>query len=289
MTTAIRDTTVDVGDGPLAVAEYGPADGMPLLAIHGITASSRAWLALARQLPDVRIVAPDLRGRGRSRDLPPSSGLRHHAADLQRLLAALRLERVPVIGHSMGAFVAVTLAARRPDAVSSLVLVDGGYPLARPAGTREDDLAATVLAPVAARLAREFPDRAAHLDFWRAHPAFAAGLPAELEAYADYDLVGAEPRLRPSSTVEAIAADALDLYGAEWYRAALATLGGEVPLLRAPRGLLDEPGGLYADLPVRPPLAPALRVVDVPGVNHYTILMSDPGAGIVADTFRATL
>ena len=82
-------------DGDLAVTVWGPADAPPVLAVHGITASSRAWAALSRHLPEVRLLAPDLRGRGRSRDLPVSTGLRHHAADLLRVMleAPFRLAR----------------------------------------------------------------------------------------------------------------------------------------------------------------------------------------------------
>jgi hypothetical protein len=39
-------------------------------------------------------------------------------------------------------------------------------------------------------------------------------------------------------------------------------------------------------LPATPPLAPTMRVTDVDDVNHYTILMTDPGAGVVADAVR---
>jgi lipase len=285
----MRALSVDVGDGDLAVTEFGPADAPAVLAIHGVTSSSRAWLALARHLPDVRLIAPDLRGRGRSRDLPASTGLRHHAADLGRLLDALELDHVPVVAHSMGAFVAVALAAQRPNVVASLLLVDGGYPLQHPPGVADDDLSATVLGPVAARLSREFPTREAYRDFWREHPAFRGAFTPDIAEYAHYDLVGEPPHLRTASTVDAIAADSLDLYGPEWYLEALACLRIPAPLLRAPRGLLDEPGGLYPGLPASPPLAPTMRLNDVDDVNHYTILMTDPGAGIVAETLRSTL
>jgi pimeloyl-ACP methyl ester carboxylesterase len=263
---------MDVGDGELSVTEFGPADAPAVLLVHGITSSSRAWLAVTRHLPGLRLIAPDLRGRGRSSRLPPSTGLRHHAADLARVLDDLGVGPIPVVGHSMGAFVAVALAAARPDAVASLVLVDGGLPLERPVGD--------VLGPITARLAREFAGFDEARAFWHAHPAFAGREVPDLDAYSDYDLVGEPPHLRPAATPEAIAADALDLYGPDWYLEALRGLPGEVPLLRAPRGLVDEPGGLYPELPRNP--VPAVTVTDVPDCNHYTIVMTDPGAGIVA-------
>ena len=281
--------SVDVGDGQLDVTEFGPSDAPAVLAIHGVTSSSRAWLALTRHLPDVRFIAPDLRGRGRSAGLPTSTGLRHHAQDLGRLVDALDLGSVPIVAHSMGAFVAVALAAERPDSVGSLLLVDGGYPLSRPSGIADDDLAATVLGPIAARLAREFPTREAYRDFWREHPAFRGSFTDDIAEYADYDLVGEPPHLRTASTIEAIAADSLEIFGPDWYLEALAALRVPAPMLRAPRGLLDESGGLYPGLPASPPLAPTMSVTDVDDVNHYTILMTDPGAGIVADALRATL
>jgi len=282
-----RELRVPVGDGDLVVAEFGPADGPVVLALHGVTSSSRAWLALARNLPEARILAPDLRGRGRSRDLPPSTGLRHHAEDLSALVDALGLGRVPVAGHSMGAFVAVSFAARRPDAVESLLLVDGGLPLPKPAGIPDDGLTAAVLGPVLRRLETEYPDRDAYLGFWRSHPAFADDFGPEIAAYAEYDLVGEPPHLRPATAPAAIAADALEIYGPEWYLDALAGLGVPVRLLRSPLGLLAEPDGLYGHLG-SPPEAP-VPVIDVPGTNHYTILMTDPGAGIVADALRPAL
>ena len=91
------------------------------------TATHLGWLEVAQRLPDVILLAPDLRGRGRSAHLPGPYGLATHVADLVALLDAVGCERV-VVGHSMGGFVAVTLAALHPDRVSRLVLVDGGLP-----------------------------------------------------------------------------------------------------------------------------------------------------------------
>lgn len=275
----------------LAVSELGSADaGAPVvLAVHGITSNSLAWQRVAALLPDHRILAPDLRGRGRSRDLPGPWGLRTHAADLARTLDAAGASRVTVAGHSMGGFVAVVLAAERPDLVERLVLVDGGLPLALPPGASPDDLV-TQLGPAAARLSMEFASPEAYLDLWRSHPALADSIDDTFERYARYDLVGVAPHLRPAARAEAMLADGAELYGPDWYLDALAAVGDSgVPItaLRAPRGLLDgDP--LYAPSAMEAfaDVLPQLSVVEVDDVNHYTIVMAPQGAAVVAPHLR---
>ena len=70
----------------------------------------------------------------------------------------------------MGAFVAVLLAARAPDRVSDLILIDGGVPLRLPANVTREAISLDVLGPAAARLSMTFADHGAYRDFWRAHP-----------------------------------------------------------------------------------------------------------------------
>ncbi|WP_295035125.1 alpha/beta fold hydrolase [uncultured Microbacterium sp.] len=270
----------------LAVTSFGPGtDADAVLAIHGITANGRCWDTVAALLPERRILAPDLRGRARSNALPGPYGLRRHAADLAALLEADGGGGRTVIGHSMGAFVAVALAGARPDLVARLVLVDGGFPLALPPGATDgDDLdVAALLGPAARRLSMEFADEDAYLGFWRAHPAFARDWSPAVEDYARHDLDGAAPHLRSSTVAAAMLQDGGELYGPEWYVEALRGLRMPVTVLRAPRGLLDaEP--LYAPgvLEGFAALVPQLRVVEVHDVNHYTILFVARGAEQVA-------
>jgi lipase len=279
---------VPVAGGTLAVGDTG-GDGPVVLAAHGVTASHMEWPAIARALGDHRILAPDLRGRGRSRDLPGPWGMRQHAEDLERVLDDAGVEKALVLGHSMGAFVAVAFADRAPDRVSALVLVDGGFPLDRPAGISDEDLPAAVLGPAAQRLGMTFPDRDAYRAFWDGHPAFAGEWNDDVLAYIDYDLVEADGALRPASRVDAVAQDGLELYDPAWYRDALRNLRMPVTVLRAPLGLMAEPPGLYppGKLDAAVDHVPQLRVIEVPDVNHYTIAMTDRGAAAVADAVRA--
>lgn len=105
----------------LQVYEYGPPDGPPVLALHGLTGHGRRWEALATgYLPDMRVLAPDLRGHGRSSSLPPWS-FEAVVADLVRLLDGAP---ATVVGHSFGGAVGIHLARLHPELVRALVLLD---------------------------------------------------------------------------------------------------------------------------------------------------------------------
>lgn len=289
-----RQHDIPVAGGTLRVVEQGPADAPALIAVHGITASHLAWAAVAAALPDFRVIAPDLRGRGRSNSLPGPFGMHAHAGDLVSVMDALGIDRAIVAGHSMGAFVAVALADAAPERVSSLVLVDGGIPLAVPAGRTQAEQVQTTLGAALARLSRTFASPEEYREFWFEHPAL-SGLPQDVIArYADYDLAGSAPELRPATSAATVARDTDDLYGAA---PEAALLGIRVPtsFLSTPRGLADETPGLYSPaelalwhermLAAGVPLTEFREVADV---NHYTILMSDAGAGDVARSIRST-
>ncbi|WP_232818920.1 alpha/beta fold hydrolase [Homoserinimonas sp. OAct 916] len=276
---------VPVAGGELAGGVWNPtAPGPVVLAIHGITASHYSWPFLARALPTTRIIAPDLRGRARSNGLPGPYGLKRHADDMAALLDAFAVDDAVVVGHSMGAFVSVRLAERHPARVRSLVLVDGGLPIPRPANADP----AAMLGPAADRLTQTFASRAEYARFWRRHPAFADQWSPEFEAYVDYDLDETDSGFIPSTQVAAVAEDVLQLDGSAGYAEALAAVAVPIEFLRAPRGLMNEPAALYAartasewdELPSR-------RVLEVPDVNHYTIIMSKEGARFVATVLRA--
>ncbi|MEU1984964.1 alpha/beta hydrolase [Nocardia sp. NPDC019395] len=107
----------------LHVHRFGPATGPVLLALHGLTGHGKRWADLARLLPDIRVIAPDLRGHGRSTALPPWD-FETIVADLVELLTAETDEPVVVAAHSFGGACALHLARQHPDLVRSLVLLD---------------------------------------------------------------------------------------------------------------------------------------------------------------------
>ncbi|WP_240665983.1 alpha/beta hydrolase [Agromyces sp. LHK192] len=278
--------------GVLAGGEWrADASGPVLLGVHGITANHRAWSLAAEALDGVRVVAPDLRGRGRSNALPGPFGLVDHADDLARLLDVRGVERAVVAGHSMGGFVAVRFAERHPDRVDSLVLIDGGLPLEPPEGIPAEQVAAAVLGPALARLRMRFASADDYLAFWREHPGIGPYWNDAVEAYVRYDLDGAAPELRSSANPDAIAVNALELDGSAGYSDALAEIAVPIDFLRAERGLLDQPQGLYAPGIAEEwaTLLPALRIREVRDVNHYSIIMSADGLAHVIPVLESRL
>ncbi len=277
--------TAPVAGGELTYGEWrADAPGTPVLAIHGITSSHLAWPFVADRLEGVRVVAPDLRGRAGSNGLPGPFGLRVHADDMAAVLDAAGIDRAVVVGHSMGAFVAVRFAELLPERVESLVLVDGGLPIPPPAGMTPEEAAAATLGPALERLSMTFESVEVYREFWRKHPGIGPYWSDEIESYVDYDLVGEAPELRASANPEAIAENSLQLDGTDDYAAALMALETPIAFVRAPRGLFDQPEALYAPETVdawRDQLHDA-TFVEAEGVNHYTVIMGDHGAEQVA-------
>ncbi|MGB9033232.1 MAG: alpha/beta hydrolase [Paeniglutamicibacter sp.] len=282
---------VPVDGGNMMVGVWGPDDpaAPAILAVHGVTASHQAWGLVADALPGVRVIAPDLRGRGRSNHLPGPYGMPVHADDLARVLEHFGTGPIPVVGHSMGAFVSLVLAHRHPGQVASLLLVDGGLPLLVPEGLDDEQIVQAVLGPAAARLEMEFDSHQAYRDYWAQHPAFARHWNSLVERYVDYDLQGLAPHLRPSTNYRALAEDTAELHRGASLPAALDGLSHPVRFLQSPRGLLGVEPGLYDSGYVAQWAAriPALETHLIPDTNHYTIVMEELGANTVAGFIRA--
>lgn len=271
---------VSVAGGDLHVASFGEGDRI-VLGIHGITGSSMQLAPVAHRLPaDYRLVAPDLRGRGGSNHLPPPYGVRRHAEDCAALLDHLGGEPVVVLGESLGGFVAVMLAASRPELVERLVLADGGLPTPVPDGLDPDALLEAVVGPAIARLGQVFESVESYLDFWRAHPAVSEEWNDDVEVYLTYDLEPAEGGFVSRARAEPVRADGRDvLTEAGGISEALAQLRCPIVLVRAVRNLVNLEPPLYPDEVVArfQSALPNLADEVVADTNHYTLMLGERG------------
>ena len=98
--------------------------GQPLVILHGLFGSSDNWRGLAKELATkCQVISVDLRNHGRS----PHSSEQTYALmveDLAELFERLKLEKVDIIGHSMGGKVAMAFSQRYPQWLRRLVVVD---------------------------------------------------------------------------------------------------------------------------------------------------------------------
>ncbi len=111
----------------LHVHEWGDPAAPPLVCLHGVTAHGERFKFLAerRWASRFHVVAPDLRGHGRSGYEPPWS-FPTHVADVIETLDALGIERAYWVGHSFGGRLVLELAASHPERIRRAVLLDPG-------------------------------------------------------------------------------------------------------------------------------------------------------------------
>jgi pyruvate dehydrogenase E2 component (dihydrolipoamide acetyltransferase) len=122
---ALVPRDIEAGDYRLRCLDIGSGEGPPIVFIHGFGADLNAWMfnqpALAERH---RTITFDLPGHGGSTKVlkGPVDGT-SFAADLDRLLAALGIDRVHIVGHSMGGGIALHFALWQPERVASLTLI----------------------------------------------------------------------------------------------------------------------------------------------------------------------
>jgi 3-oxoadipate enol-lactonase len=134
------DNVIETEGIRLAYRVWGPPAAPPLVLLHGLGEGSADWDGVAPAFARRRrVYAPGLRGHGRS-DWPGDYSVELMAADVLGCLDALQLDRVDLIGHSMGGLVGYLVAGDHPDRVGRLILEEVAdlRPRQRPAPERGD-------------------------------------------------------------------------------------------------------------------------------------------------------
>ncbi|HEY9888492.1 MAG TPA: alpha/beta fold hydrolase, partial [Candidatus Obscuribacterales bacterium] len=128
----LQEQRVSVRGLDLCVCSWGPETGQPILCLHGVLNQGAIWDAIAPALVQqgYRVIAPDLRGHGKSGHVGPEGNyqLLDHLGDVDALVQQLGLAHFPVVGHSMGAVIAASYASARPQYIRSLTLVEPVVP-----------------------------------------------------------------------------------------------------------------------------------------------------------------
>jgi pimeloyl-ACP methyl ester carboxylesterase len=241
-----------------------------VMLVHGLTANHQEWAQLGPALAEEGwfTIAPDLRGRGQSDKPPHGYGIPYHVNDLLALCDVLRLSRVQLIGHSLGAQIGYFFAAIHPKRLGRLVVVD--------AGGRVPADALQAIAPSLQRLGQVYPSIDAYLEERKRSPVHTWN--AFWDAYYRYDA-----EIHPDGTVTSRVPRA----AIEEEVMVNMTVNADVLLPRIQAPTLITRATLGTLTPDRGFILPAeeaervrgiivgSQVVEIPDTNHYTIVLSE--------------
>jgi pimeloyl-ACP methyl ester carboxylesterase/quercetin dioxygenase-like cupin family protein len=262
----MADQHVVVGSVDTHVEIVG--EGVPVLLLHGLGLSGALWNRVRDGFePGHQLILVDLRGAGRTHELEREDlSLERWADDLGALLAALEIQRPVIVGHSLGASIALKYALERPDGVRALVLIGA-------------DANLTNLAPRMLASAERIENMGLEAwveEYWSKNPPFSVASldrdPGILDEYRDLllqnDPVDYVRQCRAIATAENLA-DRLE----DVTQPALVLIGG------SDDRTLPEHGRRLAER-----LGNA-RVVELPGVGHTIPLEAPEATAAAVSTF----
>jgi pimeloyl-ACP methyl ester carboxylesterase len=258
------------GDGieiQVAVKEGG---GDQILCLHGLTANCRCWDVIASNLaPTHSIAAIDFRGRGLSDKPATGYSWQHHVQDVLCVLEDLGLGKVTLMGHSLGAYVSMVVAAKHPDLVAKVILMDGGGELLQEHWDQVD----LVIKPSLDRLGQIFPSFEAYIENMKQVPILQPWTQA-IEDYFRYESEdvqgGVRSRIHPEHIQEEIQNIRQEVPSDYYSKIACPVL-----ILRATDGILSQDDLVLPEYAVDRMVKEIadVRRVDIKGTNHYSILL----------------
>lgn len=259
-----------------------PGGSPPLVLLHGLSANAACFGGLigAGLSPSFRVIAPDLRGRGKSDKPATGYKMADHARDILGLLDALGLERVILGGHSFGGYLAIYIAAHFPERVEKLIVIDAAITLNPRVGE--------LLKPSLDRLTRVSSSVDAYLTEARSAPHLDGFWDADIERYFRAEIQeNADGTAQSATSAMAIGQALQGVTNEPWLE--------WVTAVRQPTLLLNATGGYGpAGTPalVEPEYAKQtaaafadVRYVQVPG-NHMTMVFGPAAAVVNAEIER---
>ncbi len=245
-------------------------EGKHVLCVHGLTANCRCWDVIAASLtPENNILAFDLRGRGLSDKPSTGYSLQHHIRDIVCLLDDLKIEKIVLLGHSLGAFISLAFAANYPERTEKIILMDGGGQL-----TQEQwDNVTLAIKPSLDRLGQVFPSFDAYVALMKLAP-FLKPWSQALEDYFRYESEavegGVRSRIEPANIQEEVQNIQQEVPSQYYPQVACPVL-----ILRATDGILSRDDLVLPESAVERMVSeiPNARRVDINGTNHFSILL----------------
>ncbi|MFE9580274.1 alpha/beta fold hydrolase [Nocardia sp. NPDC006044] len=125
----VRRSFVEARGVRFHVTEAGPADGRPVLLLHGWPQHHYAYRHLLADPPaGLRIIAPDLPGYGWSGPAPHRWAKEHVASDVLALIDELGLDRVLLVGHDWGGYIGHLMVLREPARFDGYLVLNIAHP-----------------------------------------------------------------------------------------------------------------------------------------------------------------
>lgn len=257
------------GDGIRMQLAIWEGAGPTVLCIHGMTANCRCWDRIVAGIgPYCRIIAVDLRGRGLSDKPSQGYSVNRHVQDIDRLMQDQNMESVVLLGHSLGAYVCLSFAARYPERVRGLILLDGGGQLSR----KQWDHIEMMIQPSLERLGQIFPSFDAYIENLKKAPVFQPWS-SVMDTYFQYEIEevegGIRSRIDPDRIQKEVAQvrqiQALPLFS---------QIECSVLILRSTIGIFSRDDLVLPESAAQKMLETisTARRVDVVGANHFSIL-----------------
>ena len=275
------------GDGIDIQLALWKGEGRAIICVHGLTANCRCWDTMAESLaPNYKVIALDLRGRGLSEKPPEGYCVEQHCRDIEAVIENLGIERPVLVGHSLGALIALAFAARRPEKTAGLALVDGAGCLSE----EQFEKVLTGIKPALDRLGLVFPSFEAYTARLKQAP-FLNPWSEALERYFRYEIEdvpdGVRSRVRPEHILEEIE-NLKEVNAADYYP----RIRCPVLILHATEGTLSPDDRVLPESALQRMLKeiPDGRCVPINGANHYSILFQpNPARDDAVDNFLSRL